>query len=85
MGRSSKPGPVIALTTRPSSCQAFNLVQVRLLLQRVFGNPPWGGVLKGPLAPVYDSAKKKHFALRKKVAARGAGSPGASPRLAMRA
>jgi len=29
---------------------------------RVFGNPPWGGVLKGPLAPVYDSSKKKHFA-----------------------
>ncbi len=29
---------------------------------RIFGNPPWGGVLKGRLAPVYDSAKKKHFA-----------------------
>jgi hypothetical protein len=29
---------------------------------RVFGNPPWGGVLNGPLAPVYDTAKKKHFA-----------------------
>jgi len=28
---------------------------------RIFGNPPWGGVLKGRLAPVYDSAKKKHF------------------------
>jgi hypothetical protein len=28
---------------------------------RVFGNPPWGGVLKGRLAPVYDSAKKQHF------------------------
>jgi hypothetical protein len=25
---------------------------------RVFGNPPWGGVLKGPLAPIYDTAKK---------------------------
>lgn len=29
---------------------------------RVFGNPPWGGVLNGPLAPVYDTAKKQHFA-----------------------
>jgi hypothetical protein len=29
---------------------------------RVFGNPPWGGVLKGPLAPVYEKAKKEHFA-----------------------
>ncbi len=28
----------------------------------VFGNPPWGGVLKGPMAPVYDTAKKEHFA-----------------------
>src|ERR1019366_8405406 len=29
---------------------------------RVFGNPPWGGVLKGSLAPVYDNTKKQHFA-----------------------
>lgn len=28
---------------------------------RVLGNPPWGGVLKGPLAPVYDIARKKVF------------------------
>lgn len=28
---------------------------------RVFGNPPWGGVLKGSLAPVYDTTKKRHF------------------------
>jgi hypothetical protein len=28
----------------------------------VLGNPPWGGVLKGRLAPVYDLAKKAHFA-----------------------
>ena len=28
---------------------------------RIFGNPPWGGVLKGHLAPVYDTAKKQHF------------------------
>jgi len=27
----------------------------------VVGNPPWGGVLKGPLAPVYDEDKKKRF------------------------
>ncbi|HVG29320.1 MAG TPA: N-6 DNA methylase [Pyrinomonadaceae bacterium] len=29
---------------------------------RVFGNPPWGGVLKGHLAPVYDTLKKRRFA-----------------------
>lgn len=38
---------------------------------RVFGNPPWGGVLKGPLAPVYDTAKKKHFAQMFRSAAKG--------------
>jgi len=38
---------------------------------RVFGNPPWGGVLKGPLAPVYDTAKKEHFARMFRSAARG--------------
>jgi hypothetical protein len=38
---------------------------------RVFGNPPWGGVLKGSLAPVYDNAKKKHFALVFPSAAKG--------------
>jgi hypothetical protein len=27
----------------------------------VVGNPPWGGVLKGPLAPVYDDDKKRRF------------------------
>jgi hypothetical protein len=27
----------------------------------VVGNPPWGGVLKGPLAPVYDETKKRRF------------------------
>lgn len=27
----------------------------------VFGNPPWGGVLKGPLAPVFDETKKRRF------------------------
>lgn len=27
----------------------------------VFGNPPWGGVLKGPLAPVFDEGKKRRF------------------------
>ena len=27
----------------------------------VVGNPPWGGVLKGPLAPVYDDEKKRRF------------------------
>lgn len=38
---------------------------------RVFGNPPWGGVLKGSLAPVYDTAKKKHFAQAFRSAAKG--------------
>lgn len=27
----------------------------------VFGNPPWGGVLKGPLSPIFDEDKKRHF------------------------
>jgi hypothetical protein len=38
---------------------------------RVFGNPPWGGVLKGPLAPVYDGIKKKRFAEEYPAAAQG--------------
>jgi hypothetical protein len=38
---------------------------------RVFGNPPWGGVLKGTLAPVYDKAKKDHFAQVFPAAAKG--------------
>jgi type I restriction-modification system DNA methylase subunit len=38
---------------------------------RVFGNPPWGGVLKGELAPVYDTAKKQHFAKTFPNAAKG--------------
>jgi hypothetical protein len=37
----------------------------------VFGNPPWGGVLKGPLAPVYDTAKKEHFSKAFLSAAKG--------------
>ena len=42
-----------------------------LKFDRVFGNPPWGGVLKGPLAPVYDKAKKEHFAKVFPSAAKG--------------
>jgi len=38
---------------------------------RVFGNPPWGGVLKGPLAPVYDTVKKQRFARIFPAAAKG--------------
>ncbi|MHB1700277.1 MAG: Eco57I restriction-modification methylase domain-containing protein [Acidobacteriaceae bacterium] len=34
---------------------------IREQFDRVFGNPPWGGVLKGPLAPVYDTKKKLTF------------------------
>ena len=45
------------------------------MLQRRFdcivGNPPWGGVLKGKLAPVYDAAQKARFALEFPYAARG--------------
>lgn len=37
----------------------------------VIGNPPWGGVLKGPLAPVYDEGKKKRFKAEYPNAARG--------------
>lgn len=37
----------------------------------VFGNPPWGGVLKGPLAPVYDDARKACFATEFPMAATG--------------
>jgi len=36
-----------------------------------FGNPPWGGVLKGSMAPVYDTAKKEHFAKAFPHAAKG--------------
>jgi hypothetical protein len=38
---------------------------------RVFGNPPWGGVLKGTLAPVYDSGRKKRLKLEYPAAAQG--------------
>ncbi len=38
---------------------------------RVFGNPPWSGVLKGSLAAVYDTAKKRHFEKTFPNAARG--------------
>jgi hypothetical protein len=37
----------------------------RAILNRRFdlicGNPPWGGVLKGPLAPVFEEDKKRRF------------------------
>jgi len=38
---------------------------------RAFGNPPWGGVLKGRLAPVYDIPKKQRFAQEYPAAAQG--------------
>lgn len=45
------------------SAESFE--RYRTLLTREFdlvvGNPPWGGVLKGPLAPVYDEIKKRRF------------------------
>ena len=46
-----------------------HMMQVRFA--RVFGNPPWGGVLKGPLAPVYDTQKKRRFTHEFPAAARG--------------
>jgi len=43
------------------SLRRYNrMMQTRF--SRVFGNPPWGGVLKGQLAPVYDTLKKRRFA-----------------------
>jgi type I restriction-modification system DNA methylase subunit len=42
-----------------------------LKFNRIFGNPPWGGVLKGSLSPVYDTAKKKHFSQAYRHAAQG--------------
>lgn len=44
---------------------------VNVKFKRVFGNPPWGGVLRGPLSPVYDTAKKKHFSAAYRHAAQG--------------
>lgn len=44
---------------------------LRVRFDRVFGNPPWGGVLKGSLAPVYDVIKKQRFAREFPSAARG--------------
>lgn len=38
---------------------------------RVFGNPPWGGVLKGHLSPVYDTTKKTRFSHEYPAAAQG--------------
>lgn len=38
---------------------------------RIFGNPPWGGVLKGRLAPVYDTGKKSRFDKEYRAAATG--------------
>lgn len=45
------------------------MMQVRF--DRVFGNPPWGGVLKGHLAPVYDTQKKQRLTHEFPAAARG--------------
>jgi len=37
----------------------------------VVGNPPWGGVLNGPLAPVYDDAYKERLSQRYPAGTRG--------------
>ena len=44
---------------------------IRTKFDRVFGNPPWGGVLKGSLAPVYDTKKKQAFKVSYDRAAQG--------------
>ncbi|MFZ0663977.1 MAG: N-6 DNA methylase [Acidobacteriaceae bacterium] len=44
---------------------------IRTKFDRVFGNPPWGGVLKGQLAPVYDTKKKQTFKKSYPSAAQG--------------
>jgi len=38
---------------------------------RVFGNPPWGGILKGPLSPVYDEPRKARLRDSYHYSARG--------------
>lgn len=44
---------------------AASYERYRALMDRRFdlvcGNPPWGGILKGPLAPVFEERKKQHF------------------------
>ncbi len=60
-----KPGLFSSLNSRiqltEESLRRYNrMMQTRF--SRVFGNPPWGGVLKGQLAPVYDTLKKRRFA-----------------------
>jgi len=37
----------------------------------VMGNPPWGGVLKGSLAPIYDTNRKKRIAKTYSYSAQG--------------
>jgi hypothetical protein len=44
---------------------------LRKRFDRVFGNPPWGGVLKGTLAPVYDSGRKGRLKHEYPAAAQG--------------
>ncbi len=53
--------------------ESFRRYQEMLTVRfdRVFGNPPWGGVLKGRLAPIYETAKKQRFATEFPWGARG--------------
>lgn len=60
-----KPGLFTSLNSRiqltEESLRRYNrMMQTRF--SRVFGNPPWGGMLKGQLAPVYDTLKKRRLA-----------------------
>jgi type I restriction-modification system DNA methylase subunit len=69
-----KPDFFATLNSRVQlTADSFHRYQAMLekRFDRVFGNPPWGGVLKGPLAPVYDTAKKARFASEYPAAAQG--------------
>jgi hypothetical protein len=82
-GDSLEPPEVL----RPDQGELFTKMNARVQLQeksfeqyrkmagrrydRIFGNPPWGGVLKGQLAPVYDQPKKEYFATQYPAAAQG--------------
>lgn len=69
-----KPGLFESLNSRVRlTTDSYSRYQEMLEKQfdRLFGNPPWGGVLKGRLAPVYDTVKKHRFSHEFPSAAQG--------------
>lgn len=69
-----EPGLFAKLNSRVQLAEdSFHRYQEMLKhrFDRVFGNPPWGGVLKGHLAPVYDTTKKTRFSREYPAAAQG--------------